>query len=90
VSRSETDKDTSQDDPPPEILRRLQVDDLWARRNVLAELMNAERQKTHARRRLLIWPNRFAAMDLVWKDPLARPPATLVPIKNRKTAAPGA
>src|SRR5437870_4577711 len=39
----ETTQFTSQDDLPPEIERRLQVEELWARRNVLAELMNAER-----------------------------------------------
>ncbi len=43
MSMIETDQISAQDDLPPEILRRLQVEELWARRTVLAELMNSER-----------------------------------------------
>ena len=51
MSRLETEELTSQDHLPPEVLRRLQVEELWARRAVLAGLMNAERLKLYARRR---------------------------------------
>lgn len=49
--RIETIQFASQDDLPPEILRRLQVEELWARRDVLAELMNAERLQVYSLRR---------------------------------------
>lgn len=47
----ETNPHASQDDLPPEIERRLQVEELWARRHVLAELMNEERLRVYALRR---------------------------------------
>jgi hypothetical protein len=89
MSQLETDKIPFQDDLPPEVIRRLQVEELWARRQVLAELMNAERFKTYNARRALMWPPRFPAMDVVWRDASARPSATVVPIKNKKALAPG-
>ena len=49
--RIETVQFVSQDDLPPEILRQLQVEELWARRDVLAEMMNAERLQDYSRRR---------------------------------------
>ena len=82
MSSVDTDTVSFQDDLPPEILRRLQVEELWARRHVLAEMMNEERMKTYVIRRSLFWPTRFAPMDMVWKDPMARPSATIVPIKG--------
>src|SRR3569623_1416565 len=42
----ETDE-MSEPNLPPEIVRRLQVEELWARRLVLADLMNAERLKLY-------------------------------------------
>ena len=90
MSNVETDQNMFQDDLPPEILRRLQVEELWARLNVLADLMNAERLKLYTARYALIWPTRFPAMGMVWKDPVAKPSATVVPMKNRKLSAPGA
>jgi len=39
---------------PSEILRQLQVEELWARRKVLAELMNAERFKLYVNRRSVL------------------------------------
>jgi hypothetical protein len=66
------------------------VEELWARRNVLAELMNAERLKVFTARHSLLWPTRFPAMGMVWRDPLAKPSATVVPMKNRKLSVPGA
>ena len=89
MSRLETDQIPFQDDLPPEIQRRLQVEELWARRNVLAELMNAERLEVYAQRRSLRSPALFAPIDTVWRDKLARPSATVVPINNRKASAPG-
>jgi hypothetical protein len=90
MSDFDTDSNISQDNLPPEIQRRLQVEELWARRNVLAELMNAERLKVYSARHALLWPTRFPAIDMVWKDPLAKPSATIVPMKNRKSLAPSA
>jgi hypothetical protein len=89
MSQLETDRIPFQDDLPSEIVRRLQVEELWARRHVLAELMNAERLKTYNARRALMWPPRFPAMDVVWRDASAKPSATVVSIKNKKAAVPG-
>ena len=89
MSRLETDEIPFQNDLPPEIQRRLQVEELWARRIVLAELMNAERLKIYAQRRSQSWPALFAPIDTVWRDRLARPSATIVPINNRKAFASG-
>ena len=90
MSHIETDEIPSQDDLPPEILRRLQVEELWARRLVLAELMNAERLKTYAARRALIWPPRFPAVNTAGAEPRVRQPAAVVTFKNRKALVPGA
>ena len=46
----ETNIFPKQDNLPPEILRPLQVEEFWARRNVLSELMNAERLQTFSQR----------------------------------------
>ena len=87
MSRIETDQLTSQDDLPPDILRRLQVEELWARRNVLADLMNAERLRLYTRRR-----TDFAAgcepMEVVSTNKRPRLAATLVPMRDRKLFAP--
>ena len=85
--RFETDQLTSQDDLPPEILRRLQVEELWARRNVLAELMNAERLQVYAQRCTDLAAG-CAPMDVGSRDKLTRLAATVVPMRNRKSFAP--
>ena len=87
--RLETDDFTSQDDLPPEILRRLQVEQLWARRKVLAELMNAERFRVFAQRRADLAAG-CAPVDAASIDRLTRRPATVVAMKNRKLLALGA
>lgn len=46
---------TAQDNLPAEILRELQVEELWARRAVLANRMNMERLNLYASRRALLW-----------------------------------
>jgi hypothetical protein len=84
MSRIETDQLSAQDDLPPEILRRLQVEELWARRNVLAELMNAERLQVYARR----CTDLAAPMDVGSRNKLTRLAATVVPMRNRKPFAP--
>ena len=78
---------TSQDDLPPEILRRLQVEELWARRNVLAELMNAERFQVYAQRRTDLNCG-CSPLDLGPRDRLTRLAASVVPMRNRKSLAP--
>jgi hypothetical protein len=69
---------------PPEILRRLQVEELWARRNVLAGPMNAERLKAYLQRR-----NDLAAgigpLDVASRDKLTRSAATVLLMKKRKS-----
>jgi len=51
VPMSKIEMEESTDVLPSEILRQLQVEELWARRKVLAELMNAERFKLYINRR---------------------------------------
>ena len=87
MSRIETDILVSQDDLPPEILRRLQVEELWARRNVLAELMNAERLQVYAQRCTDLAAG-CAPMEIARsRRKLTRLAATVVPMRNRKSFA---
>ncbi len=88
MSRLETEKFTSQDDLPPEILRRLQVEELWARRNVLAAMMNTERLKAYAERRTDLAAG-CAPMDVESRYKQTTRPATVVPMKHRRSFAPG-
>lgn len=85
--RPETNETTIQDDLPPEIQRELQVEELWARRNVLARLMNAERLDLYASRRALLWPARLKAPEVGCRYPVAMPLASVVPIRGYKTSA---
>jgi len=89
MSRLETQEFTAQDDLPPEILRRIQVEELWARRNVLAGLMNAERLKIYAQRRTDLGAG-CAPVDVAWRGTLTARAPTVVPMKSRKSFAPGA
>jgi hypothetical protein len=83
MSRIETDQFSSQDDLPPEIQRRLQVEELWARRNVLAELMNAERLEVYTRRQAKLAPE-CAPTGTGSRNRLARQ-ATVVPMRSLKS-----
>jgi hypothetical protein len=85
--RIETNQLASQDDLPPEILRRLQVEELWARRNVLAELMNADRLQVYAQRRIDLAAG-CAPMDVGSRTKEIRLAATVVPMRNRKSFGP--
>ena len=85
--RIETNQSTSQDDLPPEILRRLQVEELWARRNVLADLMNAERLQVYAQRCTDLMAG-YSPIDVGSRDRLSRLAAKVVPIRNGKSFAP--
>ena len=67
----ETDE-VSEHDLPPEIVRRLQVEELWARRLVLADLMNTERLKLYYQRRGEIRPESIPAIEVTWKEPPSR------------------
>jgi hypothetical protein len=69
---------------PPEILRRLQVEELWARRTVLAEWMNAERLETYYQHRAEMRPASFPSIDVTWKEPVKRA-ASIVSIKTVKS-----
>ena len=89
MSRLETTKFTLQDDLPPELLRRVQVEEFWARRSVLAGLMNAERLKAYAERRTDL-AGGCAPIDVVPRDKPIRPPATVLLMKNHKSSVPRA
>ncbi|HWU55049.1 MAG TPA: hypothetical protein VN175_06070 [Rhizomicrobium sp.] len=83
-------EEVSEHDLPPEIVRRLQVEELWARRLVLADLMNAERLKLFYQRRADIPFAEFPPADPVWKEPPPpKPGASIVPITGRKSLMPG-
>lgn len=84
----ETDE-VSEHDLPPEIVRRLQVEELWARRLVLADLMNAERLRLYYQRRGEIRPESIPAAEVTWKEPPPKPGASIVPIKGKKSLVPG-
>jgi hypothetical protein len=84
----ETDE-MSERDLPPEILRRLQVEELWARRHVLAELRNADRLKIYYQRRAEVRPASFPSVDVAWKDVPPKPAASVVPIKLKKSLVTG-
>lgn len=71
---------------PPEILRLLQVEALWARRNVLAGPMNAERLRVYVQRRTDQAAG-FGPMDIASRDKLTWPAATVVPMENREPSA---
>jgi hypothetical protein len=87
MSRFETDQVSSQDDLPPEIQRRLQVEELWARRIVLADLMNAERLQVYAQRCTDLAAG-CAPVGAGSRDTFTRLAATVVPKANRKFPAP--
>lgn len=87
MSRIETEQLNSQNDLPPEILRRLQVEELWARRNVLAELMNAERVQIYAQRCTHLAAG-CAPMDVGSIEKSIRLATTVLPMRNRKSFAP--
>jgi len=86
TSTRETTGMPIQDDLPAEVLRELQVEELWARRNVLAELMNEERLALYALRRALLRPARLKAPDAPWRDRSTKPLVTVVPIRGRKVS----
>ncbi len=71
---------------PPEILRRLRVEELWARRNVLAGPMNAERLKVYVQRRNDLAAG-FDPMNVASRDKLTRSAAMVVPMENREPSA---
>jgi len=81
-------EDMVQHDLPPELVRRLQVEELWARRLVLAEWMNAERLNAYYRHHAEMRPAAFPSVDVTGKEP-ARPAASIVPIKPMKSLATG-
>ena len=85
--RFECEELTSHDDLPPEILRRLQVEQLWARRNVLADFMNADRFKAYAQRRSDPATG-CTPMGVASRDKLSTRAAIVVPMRNRKSFAP--
>jgi hypothetical protein len=84
MSRFETAPFSSQDDLSPEIERRLQVEELWARRTVLADMMNAERLQLYTRRY-----TKLTDEPVVSRSRLARLAAKVVPIGIRAVARAG-
>ena len=87
MSRLESTKFTLQDDLPPELLRRLQVEELWARRNVLAGVMNADRLTAYAGRRTDMAGGCAPVEVASTRDKLARPAATVLQMKDHKSVS---
>ena len=87
MSRLETEIGSIQDDLPEEVLRELQVEEAWARRKVLADLINAERLSLYASKRAFFGPDRLKAPDLVRERPAARSWPAVVPFRGRKASA---
>jgi len=85
MSRLESTKFTVQDDLPPELLRRLQVEEQWARRNVLAGVMNADRLKTYVGRRTDMAGGCASTEVASTRDKLARPAATVLQMIDHKS-----
>ena len=77
--------DMSELDLPPEIVRRLQVEELWARRHVLAELMNAGRLKLYYQRRGEIRPESIPFTEMTWEEPQPKFAASIVPLKGKRS-----
>jgi hypothetical protein len=77
--------DMSELDLPPEIVRRLQVEELWARRHVLAELMNAGRLKLYYQRRGEIRPESIPFTEMTWEEPPPKFAASIVPLKGKRS-----
>ena len=76
LSNLETNERPSiQDDLPEDVIRQLQVEEAWARRAVLADLINAERLELYASKRALLWPARLKAPDAQRE----RPPSVSLP-----------
>ena len=71
---------------PPELIRRLQVEELWARRPVLAEWMNAERLRNFYQHRAELRPAVFPAVDVTFKELTIRPAASIVPLNAIRSA----
>jgi hypothetical protein len=84
MPRLETDTGSIQDDLPADVLRKLQVEELWARRNVLADLINAERLTLYASKRALRWPELLKAQVVVKDYSPATRISSIVPIRVRK------
>ncbi len=82
-------EEISERDLPPELIRRLQVEELWARRIVLAEWMNAERLRNFYQHRAEMRPVSFPAVDVTWKEAPAKPLASIVPINAKRALVPG-
>ena len=80
-------EEMSEHDLPPEIVRRLQVEELWARRHVLADLMNAGRLKLYYQRRGELRPESIPAIEMTWKEPPPKQGASIHPLKGKKSLA---
>ena len=87
MPRLETERFTLKDELPPEILRRLQVEETWARRTVLAALMNAERLKHYAQRRADL-AGGCAPLDVMSREKPSRRTATVLSMKSHKSSVP--
>ena len=82
MPKPETDRGSIQDDLPAEVLRELRVEELWARRTVLADLINAERLRRYASKQGLRWPELLMAQVMVKEHSPTRCVASVVPIRT--------
>ena len=88
LSSLETDERPSiQDDLPEDVLRQLQVEEAWARRTVLADLINAERLELYASRRALLYPDRLKVQAAQRERLPVTSMLSVVPFRGRKASA---
>ena len=88
LSSLETDDRPSiQDDLPEDVLRQLQVEELWARRIVLADLINQERLELYAARRALLYPDRLKVQEALRMRPQPLSLQGVVPFRSRQASA---
>ena len=86
LSNLETDRRSIQDDLPADVMRLLQVEESWAHRTVLADLMNAERLELYASKRALLWPALLKPQELQRERKPAFSLAGVVPFRGRKAS----
>jgi len=67
-------------------MRQLQVEESWAHRNVLADLINAERLELYASKRALLWPALLKPQELQRERKPLVSLVGIVPFRGRKAS----
>jgi hypothetical protein len=86
LSSIETDGRSIQDDLPADVMRQLQVEETWAHRTVLADLINAERLELYASKRALLYPARLKAPEVQRERKPSASLLSVVPFRSRKAS----